>query len=135
MTTTFHFDAIKTYMKTQYKDGLLSIDVQALFDAIPDDEKVSLIETLSCQDSVIKHVTDQILDGWTERGFYGSIACTAIDDPVFGLDWACRQVAKRAGEVAAKEIKRLEDALRHSESQLREFYIRIDKDRSERERL
>jgi hypothetical protein len=32
------------------------------------------------------------------------------------LDWACREVAKRSGEVAAKEIKSLADALAREKS-------------------
>jgi hypothetical protein len=43
--------------------------------------------------------------------------CVADSEPRNGLDWACREVAKRAGEVAADEIKRLESALKYREEE------------------
>lgn len=108
-------------MKTEYKDGKVSFRVEDLFDLMPDEDKISLIEVLSCQSSVIKHVTSQILDSWTENGYYGPTLVTASANPIEGLDWAFREVARRSGEVAAKEIKRLENALEHANKELQEL--------------
>lgn len=104
-------------MKTKYADGRLSFDVDEFLNLIPAEEKVSLIETLACSDEILKHVADQLLDGWTESGQHGGILCTASPDPHPGnvLDFQRRRIARGAGEVAAKEIKRLEDALARAE--------------------
>lgn len=102
-------------MKTQYSEGRLSFDVGAFLDALPSEQKVSLIETLACDDAVLKHVADQLLDGWTESGQHAGLLCTASADPGEGnvLDFQRRRIARGADAVAAKEIKRLEDAVKH----------------------
>lgn len=98
-------------MKTEYREENILINVYELFCNMPDEDKIKLIEELSCEDAIIKHVVDQILDGWTENVYHGAILVTASSNPKKGLDYAMREVAKRSGEVAAKEIKRLEEAL------------------------
>jgi hypothetical protein len=99
-------------MKTQYAEGRLSFDAGAFLDSLPAEEKLSFIETLACDDAVIKHVADQLLDGWTESGQHGGLLCTASPDPQEGnaLDFQRRRIARRADAVAAKELQRLEEA-------------------------
>jgi hypothetical protein len=106
-------------MTTTYKDGKLSFDFHDLLDRVSPADQVDLIESLSCSDPIIRHVAAQILDRWTESGYRGAERCTAAPDtdgPVIvpALDWAARTVARRSGEIAAREIKRLEDALRRA---------------------
>lgn len=106
-------------MITNYKDGKLSFDFHDLLDRVSPADQVGLIESLSCSDAIIRHVTDQILTRWTENGYCGAERCTAAPDtdgPVIvpALDWAARTVARRSGEIAAREITRLEDALRRA---------------------
>lgn len=108
-------------MKTRYENGRLCFDVGAFLDDLPAEDKIAFVETLACDDAIIKHVTAQILDGWTESGQHGGILCTASADPgpCNALDYARRQVALRAGEVASKEIQRLEEAVKfHSKNYL-----------------
>ena len=71
-----------------------------------------MIETLSCDDQIIKHVTDQILDGWTENYCSGGSCFIASHSPTTGLDYARREISKRSGELAKKEIEKLEKALK-----------------------
>lgn len=112
-------------------DGIFSFDFAALMDDLKPEDKLRLAESLACESAIITHVTAQILDGWTENCCHGPKCCTAPDDPAqcHGLDWAVRQVAKRSGEVAAKEIARLEDALKHKEKELRELRLQIAEQR------
>lgn len=98
-------------MKLEYKDGKLCFDFYAAVSELPEAEKLQLADTLACDGEVVKFVTQQILDGWTEHGSYSSKFAVAIAEPAGGLDWACRQVALRSGEVAKKEIERLQNAL------------------------
>jgi hypothetical protein len=110
-------------MTATYKDGKLSFDFTDLIDRVAPDDQVALIESLSCSDPIIRHVAAQIMDRWTENGYSGAERCTAAPDtdgPVLvpALDWAARTVARRSGEVAAREIKRLEDALRRANEDL-----------------
>ena len=98
-------------MNTEYRGLKLVIGVFELLHNMPDEDKIKLIDELSCEDAIIKHVVDQILDGWTENVSHGAILVPASSNPKEGLDYAMREVAKRSGEVAAKEIKRLEEAL------------------------
>lgn len=99
-------------MNINYKDGKLQIDLHDLLDNVREEDLNEFLETVSCNDKVIKHVTDQILDKWTENYYSGGTACTADAAPIWGLDKAWREVAKRSGEVAKREIERLEDALK-----------------------
>jgi hypothetical protein len=53
----------------------------------------------------------------TENGSYGYHQNTASVTPRNGLDWAWREVAKASGDIAKKEIGKLENAL--AEAQLK----------------
>ena len=86
--------------------------MHGLLDSVKEEDLNEFLETVSCNDKVIKHVTDQILDRWTENCYSGGAACTADADAKWGLDKAWREVAKRSGEVAKREIERLEEALK-----------------------
>jgi hypothetical protein len=99
-------------MNITYKEGKLQIDLHDLLDNIREEDLSEFLESVSCNDKVIRHVTDQILDKWTENCYSGGSACIADAAPVWGLDKAWREVAKRSGEVAKREIERLEDALK-----------------------
>lgn len=99
-------------MTISYKDGKLQVDLHDLLDNVREEDLADFLESASCNDKVIKHVTDQILDKWTENGYSGGAACAADADPRWGLDKAWREVAKRSGEVAKREIERLEEALK-----------------------
>jgi hypothetical protein len=96
----------------KYKDGKLEIDLHSLLDSIPKEDLEEFFESVSCNDRVIQHVTDQIIHKWTENCYSGGSCVTAGAEPLWGLDKAWRRVAKHSGEVAKREIERLEDALR-----------------------
>jgi hypothetical protein len=86
-----------------------------------------MIERLGCESAVIKAVTEQILDGWTEDGWHGPTGVASPEpQPCSGLDWARREVARRAGDAAAKEIKRLENALTLALKEVVEYRDKFD---------
>ena len=110
-------------MKIQFKDGNLQINLHSLLDNIREEDLSEFLESISCNDKVIKHVTDQILDRWTENFHSGSSNITASAEVYLGLDKAWREVAKRSGEVAKREIERLEEALKKRNE---EYYNLVD---------
>ena len=86
--------------------GTLQLDIaEILEEAIAHHPEI--VERLACDDAVIRHVADQILDGYTESGSYGSTCCIAGDEPYTPLDKARARVVAGAGEVARREIERL----------------------------
>ncbi|MCK6946312.1 hypothetical protein L8Q47_15005 [Enterobacter bugandensis] len=100
-----------------------------LVDLMNDEQQLELIETLSCYDSVIKHVADQISDihGMTENGFSGSSVCSASRYAGAGtaLDKARYEVAKHSSDSArrliesqAQSIKQLQASLEHVNNEL-----------------
>ena len=99
-------------MEIKFKDGNLQIDLHDLLDNIREEDLSEFLESISCNNKVIKHVTDQIIDKWTENVYSGSSNITASAEVYNGLDKAWREVAKRSGEVAKREIERLEEALK-----------------------
>lgn len=99
-------------MNIQFKDGNLQIDLHDLLDSVKEEDLNEFLETVSCNDKVIKHVTDQILDKWAENSYRSASFINAVAEAPSGIDKAWREVANRSGEVAKREIKRLEDALK-----------------------
>ena len=99
-------------------DGLnIVLDVYELAEELTPEERLLLCDALAFNKDVIKYVTQQILDGVTDH-------CTdsgrhypvhAEPTPDEGLDWACRQVALKAGGAQADEIRRLQLALKARE--------------------
>lgn len=107
--------------QTSYQDGVLSVRIDYLLDNMSDESKLDLVQRLSCEDVVIKHVADQIFDGCTEDGSWGSRSCSAGSKPSTALDAATRRAAKSSGETARNEVERLEQALERSEKRYRDL--------------
>ncbi len=87
-------------------EGNLKVNIVDMLDSLSDECKLELIESLSCDEAVIKHVMDQVFEGCTENGYHGSISCTALDSNN-EIDKARVKAASRASHIARKEIKRL----------------------------
>jgi hypothetical protein len=106
----------------------IEICPQELIESLDPESKIKFIETLACDRDIIRHVVSQILDNWTENGYSGGKFVTAVAEPTenYGLDWACRQVAKRSSKVAEHEIIRLENALKYKEQEYFELTKRLD---------
>lgn len=108
-------------MKLEYKNGMLSIDLDDVLNHLSLQEKREIATLLAVQDDIIKDVVDQILEEWTDDGHRGGMLCTASANPEIGLDWAFREISKRSSEVAKKEINRLEDALSSTQMAMQEL--------------
>ena len=100
-------------MSTTYKNGIISFNFSDMLDSLDFESKQEIIERLACESDIVKHVIGQVLDGHTENWSYGPKNIISESNPQFGIDWAMRQIAVRSGEVAAKEIERLERAIEH----------------------
>ena len=92
-------------------EGKLEIDVQDIFDNLPKESVLELIESLSCSEIVIKHVADQLLEGWTENGYHGYM-CSGLT-PSTEIDIAKDKIAKGANDIAIKRIAELERMVEH----------------------
>ena len=90
---------------------------ETILDSLSDNDRKKFLESYACDSEVIKHVTSQILDGWTENLCHGSTCVHVPPQPIYGLDYAWREVAKRSSEVAKKEIERLEKRVHELEEQ------------------
>ena len=53
------------------KDGKVEFHICDLIDALDSQSKIDFIESLSCEKEIVKHVMDQVLDGWTENMYNG----------------------------------------------------------------
>lgn len=107
-------------MKAIYSAGLLSIDLTDVLENMPAADKVNIIDTLACDSDIIRHVTAQILHGYTEHGSCGYRCTEAYARPTNALDAARRDIAKTSDDIAKREIERLEEALRETTNRLRE---------------
>lgn len=110
------------------KEGKVEIDLQDLFRSMSDESKLVLIESLSCEDAIIKHVADQILDGFTENVYSGASGYGEVDH-LSPLDEARRKVAKGASEASEKIISELEWRLKREKEQAQKYleaYIQLD---------
>lgn len=105
-----------------------------LVDLMSDEQQLELIETLSCYDSVIKHVADQISNahGMTENGYSGSSVCsygryagsgTVLDKARYEVAKSASDSARRLIESQAQSIKQLQASLDHVNNEL--FTIKL----------
>lgn len=100
-------------MNIKLVDGRLSLDIIWVLENLTNEEKVDLIETLSCEDAVINHISDQIIRGYTDQIYCGLRSLTISPDPTTALDKAIREISKASSELARKEIERLEEELKN----------------------
>ncbi|EPC8058568.1 hypothetical protein LXE06_06160 [Yersinia enterocolitica] len=97
-------------------------DASSLIDMMSDEDRMQVIESLSCYDNVIKHVADQIssMIGMTENGFAGGQRCGY--ERLYGegtvLDKARYQVACSAQESNSELISQQSDAIKRLEERL-----------------
>lgn len=108
-------------MTPVFRNGLICFTPEDLFKALPPDQRAAMLEDLACEDAVIKHVSDQILEGWTENLSSGADDYPAKSTPRSALSAARRRIAHFSGQLASKEIARLESALRDREEELDEL--------------
>lgn len=94
-------------MNIEFKDGKISFDAYDLLSAMSDEQKLDLVERLSCEEIVIKHVAEQIFDGLTENGHCGAFSCGSPKNTTALMD-ARMRVANEAGEVAASQLSGLQ---------------------------
>lgn len=82
-----------------------------LIELISDEDKLHFMQSLSCDEVIIKHVTDQLVHGCTEDGYHGSIGSN-VSEPSTALDKAKREIAKSYSGFVRKEVARLEIELK-----------------------
>lgn len=108
------------------EDGTLSfnVDIYEFLDSLSDEKSIELAESLSCQNAVIKHVTDQLFDGCTENGCHGSKRGGV--KPSTQLELSQEKVRKLGNRLLIKEVerlrRRLEDKNNHYESGWNEYH-------------
>lgn len=110
------------------KDNKLEFEVSELFETLPEETKVELIESISTDDSVIKFVIDQILDGRTSNqgyyGYKGLVNANASRMFTHGIEYGRRRIAKEYNEVAKKTIEELEVALTAAQKEIYDLNVK-----------
>ena len=119
-------------MKIKYEEGQLRLNLHDLLAYVQSDQKMELIESLACDDDIITFVAQQILDKYTDSGYSGGAYVVACAEPLRGLDWAWREVARRSGDVAQREISRLELALQHKDREIQSLHNMLRDERENR---
>jgi hypothetical protein len=110
----------------EFNEGKFVIDVEYLLDAMSDQDKLNLVERLSTEDVVIKHVVDQIVDGLTENCRGGSRLCGSAVEHFLPLDIAHRRIAEASSEIAEKEIDALKRELERKSKALDDAYRELE---------
>ena len=97
-----------------------------LLELMTGDDKVQLVESLSCHDAVIEHVVSQIssLYGCTENGNSGWSG-GALGSCL--LDKVRMKIAESSSELAGDTIKSLKRDLERKDKTISELYREIDK--------
>jgi len=114
-------------MKVNYNAGTLEIDMHSILQDVSPEKVIEMLENLACNDAIIKHVADQIIDRWTENSCSGGSNWTIPADASRGtpLDEAWRRVAKASGDVAKDQIERLERGLAQRDEQITKLHEQI----------
>ena len=113
-------------MKVKVTEHEVIIDLYGLISDMPSESLPILADAIAVNDDVIKFVTQQILDGITDFCSCAGRVRAAKSKPQAGLDWACREVAKRAGDVATREIERLERELQSRLAQIQDLQQQLN---------
>lgn len=102
--------------------GYIQLRLDDLFAGLPDEDKLAFLEDLSCQDVIIRHVADQITEGYTENRCRGGAFFPARSDgdKEAPLDRARRQIVKELDLVTGGVVDRLERSLQFHEEQAEE---------------
>ena len=79
-----------------------------ILEIMSDDDKISLIESLSCYDAIVKHVSDQLVYSSTENGNFGSMNCHWDKENGTPLDKIRNVIAKSSSELSKKRIEYLD---------------------------
>ena len=85
-----------------------------LLELMNEEDKLDFMQSLSSSESVIKHVSDQIINGCTEGGYSGSYSAVS-SEPSTALQSAIREISINSSDIASGEIKSLQDALARME--------------------
>lgn len=104
----------------EYVNHKFQFAFQEMIEKLPDEEKVELIEALSCEDAIIKHVMDQVLDTCTENGWHGAKSGGGSVEVYSPLDVARRRIAEGASKVSEEQIAALKRALKAAEERAAE---------------
>ena len=109
--------------------GQLVVDLHEYFDGLlagPHREEV--LESLACHDEVLKYVTDQLLNRWTENGWHGATTGAAPAECFTPLDKARRRLAEGADDFRGiyckelvKELNEVREELRKTTEELTEL--------------
>jgi hypothetical protein len=91
-----------------------------LLELIEDEDKIHFLQSLSCNESVLKHVADQIMYGCTEGGYHASIG-EVKSEPNTILQNAVRIIAKNSSDIADSQITKLELKLKELEESNNEW--------------
>jgi hypothetical protein len=97
-------------MKIDIKDCALQIDIPSLLESLSGEALHTLIASLACQEEVIRRVSEQILHGVTEDGWGGLVGGVEYRYPN-AIMTARRYLAMNASEVAAREIKLMQEGI------------------------
>ncbi len=117
-------------MNIKYDKGNLVIDLHHLLQRVDKDSRIEMIESLSCDEEIIRHVADQIINGFTENCFSGGQDSIAHAEPRSALDRARRDIAKKSGDIAKLEIEKLEKSIKYRQEEydklLDDYYSKHD---------
>ena len=91
-----------------------------LLELIEEEDKIHFLQSLSCHESVFVHVADQIINGWTEDGYFSSIG-EVQSTPNTSLQRAIRKIAKNSSAIADEQIAELERKLKELEKSNEEW--------------
>ena len=90
----------------------LTIDLTDIIHECLDDlNNTETMQSISCNELVIKNVMAQVLDGCTDDGYSGSESILSNDRRAMQEFRA--EIARRSSEVVAKEIERLEKVAKY----------------------
>jgi len=98
-------------------------------ESLSEEEKTDLIDALSCEDDIIKNVTDQIVHLTTDNGSHGSVTSKA--SPSTPLSLATQEIAKNSSKIATREIKGLKREVKLARESAQEAWDKYHKLQSE----
>jgi len=113
-------------VKATIENGKVVLDYCELLGEAEGRELELLVQSLACQDDLVRHVADQLLEGWTEDGYHGGKVGDASGSGT-PIDKARRRIALGADKVAKETIEALQRALKQAEERSAEGWSKYHK--------
>lgn len=104
--------------------GDIVIDTSYLLSMLTSTQSSLAVQALSCREDVIRCVMDQVLDGYTEDGYYGAHSSFS-EKPSYAIAASRRRIVENSNQVVTEEIESFKKLITSLREELKETDMKL----------